>query len=81
MRGSGQAWVLTVAAFAFGSSAPRVLAQRVPALSESAVLEGAPGAAEAWPIPPGVQVFFHQFISLDSSTQMPANPTTGIVRK
>lgn len=33
--------------------------QRVPPLSESVVLEGAPGAREAVPIPPGVQVFYH----------------------
>jgi mannose-6-phosphate isomerase-like protein (cupin superfamily) len=38
--------------------ASSALAQRVPPLSESAVLEGAPGAKEAAPIPPGVQVFY-----------------------
>ena len=60
MRGPRQAWVLAVAALAFGSSAPEAWSQRVPPLSESAVLQGAPGAEEARPIPPGVQVFFHR---------------------
>ena len=57
MRHTRQALFLAVAVLALGSSA---LVQRVPALSESAVLEGAPGAEEAWPIPADVQVFFHQ---------------------
>jgi mannose-6-phosphate isomerase-like protein (cupin superfamily) len=39
--------------------APGVRGQRVPPLSESTVLQGAPGADEAWPIPEGAQVFFH----------------------
>lgn len=60
MRDNKQALFLTAAVLAFGSSTPKVLAQRVPPLSESVVLQGAPGAEEAWPIPPDVQVFFHE---------------------
>jgi mannose-6-phosphate isomerase-like protein (cupin superfamily) len=49
------ALAVTGAVLALGSSAG---AQKVPPLSESIVLEGAPGAEEAWPIPAKTQVFF-----------------------
>ena len=55
MDGARQALLLTTAVLVLGSSA---LAQKVPPLSESVVLEGAPGAEEAWPRPPNMQVFF-----------------------
>lgn len=56
MRYSRETLLLMLAALVLASNA---WAQKVPPLSESIVLEGAPGAEEAWPIPDEVQVFFH----------------------
>lgn len=55
---------LTIAGLAFGAHSTG--AQRVPPLSESTVLEGAPGAEKAWPIPERVRVFFHRSRSVRS---------------
>ena len=55
MKRSGFSSCLIVAMLFVASTAG---AQRVPPLSESAVLEGAPGSKDAVPIPAGVKVFF-----------------------